>query len=259
MNKFYNDKRVLLADDSPTIRKIISGELQGFGFVESNIKEFANGKLALDFLKMQKVDLIVSDWNMPDMTGLELLHAVRADKNLSKIPFLMVTSEAEDHKKKEAFESGADQYVTKPFEASILERIIFQLLTLTVVFKGKKVLVLDDSPVMRTIVGKNLRLAGFHADNIMEAGSGEEAFAILLKQPVDLIMTDWYMPNMTGLEFTKKVRGDDKLKKIPILMVSSETHKEKIIEAIKEGISDYIIKPFNAVALQDKVKKVFAS
>lgn len=259
MNKFYNDKKISLADDSPTIRKIISGELQRFGFLESNIKEFANGRLALEFLKKQPVDLIVSDWIMPEMNGLELLQAVREDKNLSKIPFLMVTSEAEEHKKKEAFESGADQYVTKPFDAAILERIIFQLLTLTVVFKGKKVLVLDDSPVMRAIVAKNLRLAGFQADNIMEACSGEEALPLLLHHPIDLIMTDWYMPNMTGLEFTKKVRGDDKLKKIPILMVSSETHKDKIIEAIKEGVSDYIVKPFNAAALQDKVKKVFAA
>ena len=105
---------------------------------------------------------------------------------------------------------------------------------------------------------KNLKLAGFHMDSIMEAGSGEEAFALLLHHTVDLIMTDWYMPNMTGLEFTKKIRADEKLKNIPILMVSSETHKDKIIEAIKEGISDYIVKPFNAAALQDKIKKVFA-
>lgn len=250
----YASKKVLLVDDSSTIRSIISNELIRLGFTQSNIKGVSNGKLALEYLMTNMVDMIISDWNMPDMNGLVLLRTIKENKTLSTIPFLMVTSETDSKKKEEVFESGADQFITKPFNPATLEKTVQLLLTQTCIFKGKKALVVDDSSFFRKIVIKNLIQAGFTEGFITEANDGEEALASLTADIVDLVVTDWNMPKMDGLELTKRIRANNHLKHLPVLMITSEAQKEKIVEASSSGISGYILKPFNAADMQEKVK-----
>ncbi len=86
-----------------------------------------------------------------------------------------------------------------------------------------------------------------------------DAIEKLCEERMDMIITDWNMPKMGGLEFLKRVRGKETLNGMPILMVTSVAEKAKILEAIKAGVNDYLIKPFNALELQDKVKKLFQS
>jgi two-component system chemotaxis response regulator CheY len=121
-------------------------------------------------------------------------------------------------------------------------------------YEGKKVLVVDDSAVMRQIIKKNLKELGF-AD-LAEADDGAAGLKKAGEIPLDLIVSDWNMPNMTGLEFLKAVRADDKLKGIAFIMVTSEADKEKIMEAVQAGVSQYIVKPFNAVQLEEKIKAI---
>ncbi|HLC26147.1 MAG TPA: chemotaxis response regulator CheY [bacterium] len=117
-----------------------------------------------------------------------------------------------------------------------------------------KILIVDDFSTMRRIVKNLLRQLGFN--NIQEADDGTTALEQLKTDPVDLIISDWNMPKMTGLDLLKAIRGDDKLKKIPVLMVTAEARKENIVEAVQAGVNNYIVKPFTAETLKEKMEKV---
>jgi two-component system chemotaxis response regulator CheY len=121
-------------------------------------------------------------------------------------------------------------------------------------YEGKKVLVVDDSAVMRQIIKKNLKELGF--TELSEAEDGAAGLKKAGEEPVDLIVSDWNMPNMTGLEFLKAVRADAGIKGTAFIMVTSEADKEKIMEAVQAGVNQYIVKPFNAVQLEEKIKAI---
>lgn len=119
-----------------------------------------------------------------------------------------------------------------------------------------RVLVVDDFATMRRIIKNILLQLGFK--NIIEADDGTTAWEILEKgEPVDLIISDWNMPKMTGIELLKKVRSDDRFKDLPFLMVTAEAQKENIVEAVKYRVSQYIVKPFTPETLKEKLEKIF--
>ncbi|MBK6690302.1 MAG: chemotaxis response regulator CheY [Deltaproteobacteria bacterium] len=111
--------RILSVDDFSTMRRIVKNILRQLGY--TNVDEAENGAAALSTLKEKKYDLVISDWNMPVMTGIELLKSVRADPGLKATPFLMVTAEAEKSQVVEAIEAGVNSYILKPFTAKLLE------------------------------------------------------------------------------------------------------------------------------------------
>lgn len=121
---------------------------------------------------------------------------------------------------------------------------------------GMKVLVVDDFATMRRIVSNVLRQIGFQ--NIVEADDGTSALSILKKGDIGLIVSDWNMPNMSGLELLRAVRGDAALKGIPFLMVTAEAQKDSVIQAVQAGVNNYVVKPFTADALKEKLDKMFA-
>lgn len=121
-----------------------------------------------------------------------------------------------------------------------------------------KILVVDDFPTMRRIVKTLLRQNGY--SNFIEAEDGAKAYETLRATPdIEFIVSDWNMPNMTGLEFLKTVRGDPKFKHLPFLMVTAEAEKENIIEAVKSGVSNYVVKPFTGATLKEKMAKINAN
>ncbi|MBF0505285.1 MAG: chemotaxis response regulator CheY [Nitrospirae bacterium] len=118
-----------------------------------------------------------------------------------------------------------------------------------------KVLVVDDFPTMRRIVKNLLKQLGF--ENIDEAEDGTQALQRLKGGNYGLVISDWNMPNMEGIELLRNVRKEaDPLKSIPFLMVTAEAEKEKVIEAIKAGVDNYIVKPFTAEILKEKLEKI---
>jgi two-component system chemotaxis response regulator CheY len=118
-----------------------------------------------------------------------------------------------------------------------------------------RILVVDDFATMRRIIKNLLHDLGF--DNITEADNGVNALNTLKNQRIDFMILDWSMPEMDGLTLLKKVREDENLKSLPILMVTAEARKEMIIEAAKAGVNGYIVKPFTANTLQEKINQVF--
>lgn len=122
---------------------------------------------------------------------------------------------------------------------------------------GIKVLVVDDMSTMRRIVKNVLRQIGFL--NIVEAENGQEALTKLKAGGFGLVVSDWNMPVMQGIELLRAVRGDTELKTIPFLMVTAEGQKENLIEAVQAGVSNYVVKPFTAEVLQGKLEKIFTN
>jgi two-component system, chemotaxis family, chemotaxis protein CheY len=119
-----------------------------------------------------------------------------------------------------------------------------------------KVLVVDDMSTMRRIVKNVLRQIGF--SDIVEAENGQEALGKLKSGDFGLVVSDWNMPVMQGIDLLRAVRADPTLKALPFLMVTAEAQKENIIEAVQAGVSNYIVKPFTAEALQEKLEKIFS-
>ena len=121
-----------------------------------------------------------------------------------------------------------------------------------------KILIVDDFPTMRRICKTLLRQMGY--ENFYEAVDGEEGLARLRDNPdIEFVISDWNMPNMTGLELLLEMRDDPSLEHIPFVMITSETEKEHIVEAVKCGVSNYVVKPFTGATLKMKMDKVFSN
>lgn len=121
--------------------------------------------------------------------------------------------------------------------------------------KNMKILVVDDFSTMRRIVKNLLRDLGF--SNTVEADDGKTALPILQAGGIDFLVTDWNMPGMTGIDLLKAVRSDPELVDLPVLMVTAEAKREQIIMAAQAGVNGYVIKPFTAATLKEKIEKIF--
>jgi two-component system chemotaxis response regulator CheY len=122
--------------------------------------------------------------------------------------------------------------------------------------ESTRFLVVDDFSTMRRIVRNLLKELGFV--NVQEAEDGVEALKKLRGGDVfDFVVSDWNMPNMTGIELLREIRKDPRLKHLPVLMVTAEAKRENIIEAAQAGASGYVVKPFTAATLDEKLKKIF--
>lgn len=121
--------------------------------------------------------------------------------------------------------------------------------------QNMKILVVDDFSTMRRIVKNVLKQIGY--SNIDEAEDGADALNKLRSRRYDFVVSDWNMPNMDGLELLKQIRADENLKTIPVMMVTAEAEKDKVITAIKAGVNNYIVKPFTAETLKQKMEQIY--
>lgn len=121
--------------------------------------------------------------------------------------------------------------------------------------KNMKILIVDDFSTMRRIVKNLLRDLGF--TNTAEADDGNTALPMLKNGDFDFLVTDWNMPGMTGIELLKEVRADDQLKSMPVLMVTAEAKRDQIVAAAQAGVNGYVVKPFTAAVLKEKIEKIF--
>ncbi|CAM4324071.1 chemotaxis response regulator CheY [Shewanella denitrificans] len=118
-----------------------------------------------------------------------------------------------------------------------------------------KILIVDDFSTMRRIIKNLLRDLGFN--NTQEADDGSTALPMLQRGDFDFVVTDWNMPGMQGIDLLKAIRADDSLKHLPVLMVTAEAKREQIIAAAQAGVNGYVVKPFTAATLKEKLDKIF--
>lgn len=121
--------------------------------------------------------------------------------------------------------------------------------------KNMKILVVDDFSTMRRIIKNLLKDLGF--TNIQEADDGNTALPMLQQGDFDFVVTDWNMPGMQGIDLLRAIRADESLKHTPVLMVTAEAKKEQIVAAAQAGVNGYVVKPFTAATLKEKLAKIF--
>ncbi|MBC3764981.1 chemotaxis response regulator CheY [Neptunicella marina] len=121
--------------------------------------------------------------------------------------------------------------------------------------KNMKILVVDDFSTMRRIIKNLLKDLGF--TSVQEADDGSTALPMLQQGDFDFVVTDWNMPGMQGIDLLRAIRADENLKHLPVLMVTAEAKKEQIVAAAQAGVNGYVVKPFTAATLKEKLDKIF--
>jgi len=119
-----------------------------------------------------------------------------------------------------------------------------------------RILIVDDSRIMRNIVKNTLKSLHYSAETFLEASDGQQAWQILETTEISLLLLDWNMPALNGLELVKKLRANAKYQNLPIVMITSEAAKYNVIEAVKAGVSDYLVKPVTEKGLEEKIRRV---
>ncbi len=247
--------KILVVDDSKVMRSIIKMLLEKGGY---EVCEAENGTEALTtLLRNNDIDLISLDVDMPEMNGFEACRHIRMNPDLpdtlKHLPILFVTSRDSLEDRQKGFELGASDFLSKKEIETKMLQTIDRILHLEEKLIGLSTLVVDDSLFARKIVARALNSYGVITT---EAADGEEAYNLLQEAAAcfDMIITDLDMPKMTGLELTRKIRHELKLKDIPLLMLSATTDKVTQIELFKAGVTDYLTKPFIKEELLGRLK-----
>ncbi len=256
-------KRIfLVVDDFEPMRKIIAVQLRALG--AEQILEARNGLEALRLLLSQRVDVVISDWNMPIMTGLELLAAMRANKPLQNTPFIMVTASSERAQITEALSSGVRSLLVKPFTRVSLARAIEKVLALTVSSLPigqpdrqrpekslQTILLVDDTQDNLLLLSQLLK----DEYRVRVASSGAKALKICQSEdPPDLILLDIMMPDMDGFEVAQHMREHPVSEVIPIMFVTAISNDEARLKGFELGAVDFISKPVNLEILKPRVR-----
>jgi two-component system, sensor histidine kinase and response regulator len=265
----------LVVDDYESMRNIIVKHLRSFGVLNTNILKAGNGVEAMEILKEKQVHFILSDWNMPVMSGIELLKAVRADDRLSHLPFVMITAEANREQIEDAIYSGISDLIIKPYTLERLQDRIIKALKLKHQAGGIIRVKPFARPAMESVapIAKELSRPSILAvddtpDNLQMivdlfgdeyqvrvANSGEKALEIIQsdKQP-DLVLLDIMMPGIDGFTVFKQMREHPNSEHIPVIFVTAMTGEEAFLHGLKLGAIDFVTKPINPDVLKLRVR-----
>lgn len=255
---------ILVVDDISAIRDIIVQQLKALAY--SKIQIATNGEEALRLLQVVTPKLIITDWSMPVMSGLELLQAVRRDPRLSSIPVIIVSAEMQRDYVMRAIQAGVNDFLFKPFKPDELARKVRKALTnsyskpsnldnsveaLASKPENKRptVLVVDDTPF-------NLRMvAGLLQDQyqIKVSANGLKAISVCQAAAPDLVLLDVMMPEIDGFEVCRRLKNDPRTAHVPIIFLTAIGDADKIAEGFNLGAVDYVTKPIDPVILKARV------
>jgi two-component system sensor histidine kinase/response regulator len=263
---------VLVVDDIEPMRKVTAAQLGALGI--RPVQLAASGAEALKLLRLQKIDLVLSDWNMPGMNGIELLGAMRADPGLERIPFVMITAEAERKRIEEAIAHGVSDLLVKPYTSARLAKCIDRAMAArrrppTVAARPAAaepaavasanagapaekltILLVDD-----TADNLHLLVNIFKDDyRILAADSGKKALDVCCSdKPPDLVLLDVMMPGMDGFEVAQRMREHPNAESIPIIFVTAMSDEDARLKGLSLGAVDFVTKPVNPTFLRLRV------
>lgn len=273
MNRFA-EKSILIVDDFENMHKLIKSNLVSQGYRKFHFA--LNGIEALGVCERHNIDLIITDWNMPRMDGLELLVAIRKKPATKNIPVLMITAETNDVQVSRAINAGVNEFMVKPFVPQTLyEKINLIFLGKCPPLRGQKsqknadkvvkqhyahlesstepakVLVVDDLPSNIDVIRGILK----DTYKVRVATSGKKALAIADAFPTpDLILLDIMMPEMDGLEVCRRLKANAATRDIPIIFLTAVTDTNTAVNGFELGAVDYIHKPVNPKLLRARVQ-----
>lgn len=247
--------RTILVEPSSLQARIIGAECDEIGLRQ--VERVGTIAEALDTMLRARPDLVLSALYLPDGTGTELVDAMRSEGRLAEVPFLLISSETRPQALEPVRQSGACGILPKPFTAAQLSRAIGRTLDLLGTshvlendfdLESIRVLLVDDSPNARRFIRRVLENLGL--SHFIEASNGREAARMLADTMVDLIVTDYNMPEMDGREFVEYVRTRSWQQEVPILMVTSESNQSRLAAVQEAGVSGICDKPLEPALLQ---------
>ncbi|WP_241033724.1 response regulator [Vibrio maerlii] len=250
----YKDLSVLIVDDFEAVTRILYNAFEEMGF--KTIHKAKDGKEAIIRLENQLVDIIVSDWKMPKMDGMQLLKYTRRDDYYKSIPFIMLTGNIHQGDVIEAIEAGVSEYLIKPFSKADLADRVHKAFVSPIPKSAisrlrheraekqkseeRTILIVDDEPNNLQVLGELLK----DRYKVKVCRSGAKALEICaqIDQP-DLILLDIMMPEMDGLEVCRALKADPDTEFIPIIFVSALSETKDVVKGLELGAQDYISKP----------------
>ncbi|MFC5300011.1 response regulator [Azospira restricta] len=263
MSASYHDLSVLLVEPSPVQARIIRDQLAGLDVTRVEVVD--SGAAALARLRERPPSLTVSAFYLPDMTGVDLIHALRAEPALADQPFVLISSETRPQVLNPIRQSGACALLPKPFSPAQLEKALraatdliepHEMLEVDADLERLRVLLVDDSANSRHFIRHVLGNLGI--EEFIEAADGKQAVAILADTMVDLVITDYNMPEMDGRALVEYIRQQSWQSSVPILMVTSESNMSRLAAVEQAGVSAICDKPFEPQTIKRLIERALA-
>ena len=256
------DLATLVVEPSAMQSKLLSGELAKAGI--SRVSVVHSGGEALAHLKDNVTSLVVSAFHLPDMTGADLIGALRADPALAAVPFILVSSESRHQLLDPVRQSGASGILPKPFSQAQLEAALRAVLDFINVddsldeagfaLDALRVMVVDDSPMARKFMRQVLSNLG--VKQFLEAENGRIAAEMLSDNAVDLVVTDYNMPELDGKGLIEYIRQRSWQQTVPVLMVTSESNYSRLAAIEEAGVSGICDKPMETAILKTILTRI---
>lgn len=255
------DLSVLLVEPSHMQANLVTRMLEHQGITEVKLVESAAAALAALTENAAVGQVVISSLYLPDMAGTDLVSAMRADPDLETIPFILVSSETRPQVLEPVRQSGACSIVTKPFNEQQLSRALYAAADYLnppedmdiAEVESLRVLLVDDSVASRHHLRRLLEELGI--ERITEAVDGKQAVNLLQETMVDLVITDYNMPEMDGRELTEYIRTQSWQNSVPILMVTSEQNMGRLAAVERAGVSAICDKPFEAGSIRKLISE----
>jgi CheY-like chemotaxis protein len=242
---------ILIVEDDPINRILLSTCLHEEGHT---IRTAENGRQALDMLYNELFDLVLLDLLMPEMDGFEVLKWIKTRPDLRNLLVIVVSGEEDMKSIVRCIEMGANDYLPKPCEPTLLKTRVKTILAMKRFYelapcKGK-ILVIDDDPLDRRVLSVNLTEEGY---TVATAENGRVGLQMLQEKPFDTVLLDLLMPEIDGFDVLKIIKADVKIRHLPVIVISGEEDLAGITRCISIGAEDYMQKPFDPVLLRARV------
>lgn len=232
-------EKILVVDDTTGIRTLIAKELSRAGF---EIHQAVNGKEGVEKAIKLLPEIITMDLEMPVMGGFEACRLLKENPHTADIPVIIVSSRCTPDMVAKGFDAGAIEFFAKPFKSGRLAEYINILLESKKIKKKERILIVEDSATTRHIIQYLFSKNGFE---VFLAHDAETALALLPDCQPDLILTDCYMPGMSGFEMVREIKKTPEYRHLPVIMVTAAQKREDLLQGLAVGANDYIIKPFD--------------
>jgi CheY-like chemotaxis protein len=265
----------LVVDDLELMRAVTVNQLRSLGC--EKIKVASNGSAALKILLQGKIDVVLCDWNMPVMSGLDLLKTIRTDSTLAATPFLMITAEAERGRIEEVIHAGVSGLLVKPYNAGSLRDRLEKVLagrqrpvgtaasavrahsgavpqqrrTADAPLTPSRILVVDDYPVSMKLMEQLFK----DEYQVLTASNGEAALTLCRNDPMpDLLLMDVLMPGMDGFEVVRQLHAQPETAQIPVIFVTGDENEDTKIKGMELGAVDFVLKSSDPKVLRARVR-----
>ena len=230
---------ILVVDDSTGPRLIITRELSKAGY---KTVQATNGEEGVRMATELRPDLITMDLEMPVMGGLEACQRLKENPATADIPVIVISASCTPALVAKGFEAGVAEFFGKPFASGQLADYVNTLFESRKIHKKEKILVAEDSPTTRHILSFLFAKNGYE---VVCARDGEEATRLLAQTMPDLVITDRSMPKKDGLALVTEMKQSSRFRHIPVLMITSAHKREDLLQALRAGVNDYLVKPFD--------------